>query len=122
MDKIRIQNLQFFTYNGVLKEERVLGQPIALDLELSLPLKKAGVSDDVKDTVSYAEVTEKVSQFVKKNSFNLMEALASGILDVLEENFTPQLVAAKIRLRKLSVPMPGIYDHIEIEMERVMKK
>lgn len=122
MDKIRIQNLQFFTYNGVLKEERVLGQPIALDLELSLPLKKAGMSDDVKDTVSYAEVTEKVSQFVKKNSFNLMEALASGILDVLEENFTPQLVAAKIRLRKLSVPMPGIYDHIEIEMERVMKK
>lgn len=122
MDKIRIQNLRFFTYNGVLKEERVLGQAIAMDLELTLPLAKAGKSDAVEDTISYAEVTEKVSAFVQTTSFNLMEGLASGVLDLLEANFSDKLVAAKVKVRKLSVPMPGIYDHIEIEMERSLKK
>lgn len=118
MDKIRIKNLRFYTYNGVLPEEKKLGQQIALDIEMQTSLKKAGQSDDVADTVSYAEVTEKVSELVQSKSFDLMEALVSAILDVIEENFGGQLTKAIVKVRKYSVPMPGNFDHIEIEMER----
>lgn len=118
MDKIRIKNLRFYTYNGVLPEEKKLGQQIALDIEMQTSLKKAGKSDNVVDTVSYAEVTEKVSGLVQSKSFDLMEALVSAILDVIEENFGGQLTKAIVKVRKYSVPMPGNFDHIEIEMER----
>lgn len=122
MGKIRIQNLRFFTYNGVLPEERKLGQPIAVDLELILPLSDAGKSDDLTQTVSYAEVTEKVSALIEEKTFLLMESVAYNILELLEENYGKILTGAKVKVRKLSVPMAGIYDHIEIEMDREWKK
>lgn len=122
MGKIRIQNLRFFTYNGVLPEERKLGQPIAVDLELILPLSDAGKSDDLTQTVSYAEVTEKVSALIEEKTFLLMESVAYNILELLEENYGKILRGAKVKVRKLSVPMSGIYDHIEIEMDREWKK
>lgn len=122
MGKIRIQNLRFFTYNGVLPEERKLGQPIAVDLELILPLSDAGKSDDLTQTVSYAEVTEKVSTLIEEKTFLLMESVAYNILELLEENYGKILRGAKVKVRKLSVPMSGIYDHIEIEMDREWKK
>lgn len=122
MGKIRIQNLRFFTYNGVLPEERKLGQPIAVDLELILPLSDAGKSDDLTQTVSYAEVTEKVSALIEEKTFLLMESVAYNILELLEENYGKILRGAKIKVRKLSVPMAGIYDYIEIEMDREWKK
>lgn len=122
MGKIRIQNLRFFTYNGVLPEERKLGQPIAVDLELILPLSDAGKSDDLTQTVSYAEVTEKVSALIEEKTFLLMESVAYNILELLEENYGKILRGAKVKVRKLSVPMAGIYDYIEIEMDREWKK
>lgn len=117
MAKIRIHNLKFYTKNGVLPEERVLGQQIEIDVELELPLDKAGKSDDVADTVSYAEVNDLIAERVK-TSYNLMEGLASAILDDIEADFADKLDAATIKIRKYSVPMPGVFDNIEIEMDR----
>lgn len=118
MDKIRINNLKFYTKNGVLPEERVLGQQLEIDIELSLPLAEAGKSDDVADTISYAEVNEKISQTVSTKSFNLIEAVASAVLDDIEADHRERLTAAKVRVRKYGVPMPGTFDNVEVELER----
>ncbi|MBL1228229.1 dihydroneopterin aldolase [Enterococcus sp. BWB1-3] len=118
MDKIRINNLKFYAKNGVLPEERVLGQQLEFDVELRLSLSKAGHSDDVADTVNYAEVNEKIASRVNNSSYDLMEALVSAILDDIEAGYGTQLDSAMVRVRKYSVPMPGVFDNIEIEMER----
>lgn len=120
MGKIRINNLKFYTKNGVLKEERVLGQQLEIDVELTMDITKAGKTDDVKDTVSYAEVNDRIQERLENNSFDLMEAVASAILDDIENDHGEKLEKALIRIRKYSVPMPGIFDNIEIEMEREM--
>lgn len=122
MGKIRINNLKFFTKNGVLKEERVLGQQLEVDVELTMDLTKAGKTDNVEDTVSYAEVNDKIAERLAKDSFDLIEAVASAILDDIEVEHGSKLEKALIRIRKYSVPMPGIFDNIEIEMEREMIK
>ena len=106
MDKIRINNLKFFTKNGVLAEEKRLGQQVEIDLEMQLSLAEAGRTDDVTQTVNYAEVNELIAQRVNNHSYDLIEGLASAILDDI------------IKIRKYSVPMPGLFDNIEIEMER----
>lgn len=118
MDQIKIANLKFYTYNGVLPEEKKLGQQIAMDICLTLPLAVAGKSDNVEDTVSYAEVTALTTEFVTTHSFDLMEAVASGVLDLIEDNFRARVIKAQVKVRKYSVPMPGNFDHIEIVMER----
>ncbi|MBP2097604.1 dihydroneopterin aldolase [Enterococcus rivorum] len=118
MGKIRINNMKFYTRNGVLPEERVLGQQLEVDVELTLALEKAGKTDNVNDTVSYAEVNEKIMQRLNTSSFNLIEAVASAILDDIEIEHGQKLEQALVRVRKYSVPMPGIFDNIEIELER----
>ena len=120
MGKIRINNLKFYTKNGVLKEERVLGQQLEVDVELTMDLTKAGKTDDVMDTVSYAEVNDQISERLARDSFDLIEAVASAILDDIEKVHGDKLQKAMVRIRKYSVPMPGIFDNIEIEMEREM--
>ncbi|MGX7023262.1 dihydroneopterin aldolase [Vagococcus hydrophili] len=120
MGKIRINNLKFFTKNGVLKEERVLGQQLEVDVELTMDITKAGKTDDVADTVSYAEVNDQIALRLQRDSFDLIEAVASAILDDIEEVHGEKLQKAMVRIRKYSVPMPGIFDNIEIEMEREM--
>lgn len=122
MGKIRINNLKFFTKNGVLKEERILGQQLEVDVELTMDLTKAGKTDNVEDTVSYAEVNDKIAERLAQDSFDLIEAVASAILDDIELIHGKKLEKALVRIRKYSVPMPGIFDNIEIEMEREMTK
>ena len=54
MDKIIIDSLRLFAYHGVNPEEQEDGQFFILDIEADIPLSKAGESDDLNDTVSYA--------------------------------------------------------------------
>ncbi len=122
MDLIKINNLKFYTKNGVLPEERILGQQLEVDIELRLDLAKAGKSDDVADTVSYAEVNEKISRTITTRSFNLIEAVASALLDDIETDFSQQLDSALVRVRKYGVPMPGAFDNVEVQLERRFDK
>jgi dihydroneopterin aldolase len=121
MGKIRINNMKFYTKNGVLPQERILGQQLEVDVELRLPLEKAGKTDDVEDTVSYALVNDQIAQRLSNHSYHLIEAVASAILDDIETAHGAVLESALVRVRKYSVPMPGIFDNVEIEMERDFK-
>lgn len=76
MDKIYLNELVFYGYHGVLAEETKLGQTFRVSLILGLSTKKAGISDSVDDTVSYAEVYETVKEIVEGTPFKLIEALA----------------------------------------------
>lgn len=118
MGKIRINNMKVYTYNGALKEERVLGQTLEIDIELTLPLEKAGQSDDLNQTISYAEVYDKVTAYCTNHSFALIEALAAGIIECLVSGYRDVLQHVRIRIRKYHVPIAGFFDNVEIEMER----
>jgi len=55
-DRVLLQGLLFHAFHGVLPEERRLGQKFTVDLALSLDLRAAGRSDQLEQTVSYADV------------------------------------------------------------------
>jgi dihydroneopterin aldolase len=121
MDKIRINNMKFWTYSGVLPEEQKLGQPIAIDLELRLDLSISGRKDDLTKTINYAEVHQMIVELVNSHRFQLMEALAYRILNKIGKRWKRQLHSALICVHKKYVPMSGIFDDIEIEMEKEYK-
>ncbi|MBC1376047.1 dihydroneopterin aldolase [Listeria sp. FSL L7-0091] len=117
MDKIYLNELVFYGYHGVLAEETKLGQTFRVSLILGLSTKKAGMSDSVEDTVSYAEVYETVKEIVEGKPFKLIEALAEKIsIEVLAGY--PLLEEVTVKLIKPNPPIPGHYDSVAVEIER----
>ncbi|EPN3919309.1 dihydroneopterin aldolase [Listeria monocytogenes] len=117
MDKIYLNELVFYGYHGVLAEETRLGQTFRVSLILGLSTKKAGISDSVDDTVSYAEVYETVKEIVEGTPFKLIEALAEKIATEVLTGY-PLLEEVTVKLIKPNPPIPGHYDSVAVEIER----
>ncbi|EAF7956847.1 dihydroneopterin aldolase [Listeria monocytogenes] len=117
MDKIYLNELVFYGYHGVLAEETKLGQTFRVSLILGLSTKKAGISDSVDDTVSYAEVYETVKEIVEGTPFKLIEALAEKIATEVLTGY-PLLEEVIVKLIKPNPPIPGHYDSVAVEIER----
>ncbi|HAA3449626.1 TPA_asm: dihydroneopterin aldolase [Listeria monocytogenes] len=117
MDKIYLNELVFYGYHGVLKEETKLGQTFRVSLILGLSTKKAGISDSVEDTVSYADAYETVKEIVEGKPFKLIEALAEKIASEVLTGY-PLLEEVTVKLIKPNPPIPGHYDSVAVEIER----
>lgn len=117
MDKIQLNKLAFYGYHGDTKEENVLGQRFLVDLELHMDLKKPGKSDELEDSINYAEVFEITKDIVEKERFKLIEALAERIAHDLLAAY-PALSATTIRVIKPDPPIVGHYKSVAVEIYR----
>lgn len=113
--KININNMRFHTYNGVLPEERKLGQPLEIDCQLSYPIESRVKHDTLDETVNYAAVYETVKEFVTDHSFNLIESVANQLKETILNKY-PAVTAVKLRVRKYAVPIDGTFDNVEVEV------
>lgn len=84
-----------------MAEEKRLGQQVEIDLEMQLSLAEAGRTDDVTQTVNYAEVNELIAQRVNNHSYDLIEGLASAILDDISADYQEQLNKIIIKIRNI---------------------
>ncbi len=119
MDKIMARGLTFTACHGVLAAEKVQPQTFIVDLDLYLDLQPAGISDDIRDTVSYAEVFEQVRRIVEEESYNLLEALAENIAAALLLRYP--LNGVGITVHKPNAPVEGEFDHFSVNIERFRK-
>ncbi|SCG96509.1 MULTISPECIES: dihydroneopterin aldolase [unclassified Romboutsia] len=117
MDKILLNNLGFYGYHGVLKEESVLGQKFFIDMELLVDTKEAGLTDDMNKSVSYADVYNVVKEITENKRFNLIEALAENIAKETLERFG-LINEVMVRVKKPEAPVNGIYDYFGVEIRR----
>lgn len=118
-DRIALMNMRFEGRHGVLEEERLQAQPFEVDVELSLDLAPAGVSDDLRRTVDYREVFEIVRETIEGPSRQLIESLAETIAARLLANFATVGVAeVLVRVRKPDVNLPGALDAASVEIRR----
>lgn len=103
--KIEIEGMNFFAYHGVMPQERKVGNRFIVNLVLTAPVEKAVASDELEDTINYAEVYEVVKQEMDLPSF-LIEHAAGRILSALKGRF-PQLTGINLKLSKLNPPFGG---------------
>ncbi len=97
-------------------EERRIGQRYRLDLELFLDLAGAGRTDDLRDTVSYAEVHNAVVSVLRDRPFKLIEAAADRVAGVVLDRFPVGQVT--VRLAKLLPPIDGVVASAGVEITR----
>ena len=116
MDRVLITGLRESGIHGVLPEERTRAQPFEVDVELSVDLTAAGVSDALADTVDYALVADAVSRVVRDESHQLLERLAARIAD--ECRTDARVVAVVVTVRKLEPPMDLDLDHVAVHIQR----
>lgn len=117
-DRIRLNDMVFYGYHGVLAEERALGQRFVVGVEIRTDLRGAGLSDDLSRTVNYAEVYLAVQEIVSGPPCHLIEAVAERIASrLLMDHPLAQSVA--VRVRKPDVPIPGaVLGGAEVWIER----
>jgi dihydroneopterin aldolase len=117
MDKIRLLGMEFYGYHGVYAEENRLGQRFVVELELCVGLESAGKTDQINNTLNYAEVALQVKSIVEGKSFQLIEALAENIASTLLECYHP-LKQVKVCVSKPHPPIPIHLTGIEVEIVR----
>ena len=99
MDRILLDGMVFYGRHGTLPAERELGQPFVVDVELSLDLRPAGLSDDLAQTVDYGEVHRLAREIVEGTPVNLTETVAERIAAaILDEH--PAVEAVRVRVAK----------------------
>ncbi|MEI7027647.1 dihydroneopterin aldolase [Paenibacillus sp. y28] len=117
MDRMVLQNMHFYGYHGAIAEENKLGQRFMVDLELYLDLRRAGQTDDLNETVNYAEVFAAVQRIVEGKPFQLIEALAEAIASELLQLYT-KLEQITVRLKKPHPPFAVHFDFVCVEIHR----
>lgn len=117
MDKIHIERMKFYGYHGVLPEENTLGQRYIVTVQLELDLQKAGQSDDLKETVNYADVYKATQAIVEGKPYQLVETLAEKIADSLLSTFE-KVQQCTIKVIKPDPPIAGHYESVAVEITR----
>ena len=117
MDKIILEKMDFYGYHGVYPEENKLGQRYRVDLTLYVDLKTAGQTDDLNNSVNYAEIYTLCKEIVEGKPFNLIEAVAEKIAqDVFVHH--KRVKACAVKVIKPDPPIPGHYQSVAVEIER----
>lgn len=116
MSKIFLEDVKIYAYHGVLPEENIIGTYYIINAEIHTDLWDAADSDDVNDTVSYADINEIIHAEMNINS-KLMEHVAGRIISKIHEKFA-QVSYVKLRITKTSPPMKGEMKGASIELEK----
>lgn len=117
MDKIILERMQFYGYHGAIAEENKLGQRYIVDLTLYLDLSSAGVSDDLNETVNYAELYQSLRHIVEGAPFQLIEALAERIASELLAQYT-KINQLTVKVTKPHPPVDIHFEGVSVELHR----
>ncbi|MBO4401660.1 MAG: dihydroneopterin aldolase [Selenomonadaceae bacterium] len=116
-DKVIITGIEIFGRHGVGELERRRGQVFKIDVEMDLDLVKAGFSDDIKDTVDYAEVIYDIDRIVSGPPRNLIETVAEEIAETLLKSFR-RLERIKVTVHKPNAQLPVKYADAAVSIVR----
>ena len=80
MDAIIIEGLKVETVIGCFNWERQIIQPLMLDLHIQTSLEQASNSDELVDTLNYAEICEISAKVIQDAAPKLIEHAAKLVL------------------------------------------
>ncbi|MDP3897037.1 MAG: dihydroneopterin aldolase [Mesorhizobium sp.] len=110
---IRLANCAFFARHGVHDEEERLGQRFYVDAELTIDAMGALQADTIEGTVDYGVAFSVIEEVITGRRRFLIEALALDVAQTLCARL-PQIVRARITIRKPNAPVQGVLDHVEV--------
>ena len=116
-DLIEIKGIKSFGYHGVLENENVTGQDFYVDVTLLVDLTRASVTDDVSDTINYAEITDLVVKEITGDRVSLIEKLAGKIADRIKAGH-PEISHIAVTVHKPKAPISPQTSDISVTITR----
>jgi len=116
MGTIHIEDMEFYSFHGHFKEERIVGNRFLLDLTIETDMKTPSVTDNLTDAVNYQRIYEIVKQQMEIKS-HLLEHIAGRILDALY-NEMEGIKKATVKVSKMNPPMGGKIKSVSVILTR----
>ncbi len=116
-DKIEIKELEIFANHGVYPEENVLGQKFVISATLFTHTRQAGLTDDLSTSINYGEVSHMITDFTRKHTFKLLEALAENLAEMLLNSLSG-LEQITLKIEKPWAPVGLPLKTVSVEITR----
>lgn len=116
MGLIQIEGMEFYSFHGHFKEERIVGNKFLVDLIMETDMKAPSESDNLRDAVNYQQAYEIVKQQMEIKSY-LLENIAGRILGALFSEMTG-IKKATVKVSKLNPPMGGKIGSVSVTLTR----
>lgn len=117
---IYINGLRFHAFHGVMPQERLTGNDYSVDIRVGYDVSKAMVSDDVDDTVNYADIKKITDQEMSVPS-KLVERVAYRIADRISRRY-PSVSSIDIKVTKLNPPFGADCKGAGVELHLINDK
>lgn len=111
---ILLKDICYFAYHGVAPQENIIGNEYLINLRLKVDISQAIQTDNVSDTVSYADIHEAVKAEMSVSS-KLLEYVCGRIAQRLLAEF-PAIEEIELRLSKRNPPMGADIDSAGVEL------
>lgn len=120
-DYIKITNMRVFAHHGVLPEEKENGQEFFLNAKVYVDMRKAGLSDNLEDTLDYDRLCVFLQEVFKEETFDLIEAAAEYTVQEIMRFFKP-IQAMELEVRKPHAPVTYQPEDLSITIYREWHK
>ncbi len=117
MDKIKIKDLEVFAHHGVFKEETTLGQKFLVSVCFFMDTSLAGKKDDLEQSIDYGMASFKIKEFMEKNTYKLLEAVAENLVKELLIAY-PMAEKVELEVKKPWAPILLPMDTVSVTIER----
>ena len=102
MDTIAISDLEVAYHVGVPEAERRSPQRLLISLEMQKDFSSASRTDDLKETIDYFELSQRLLAFGKGKEWKLIEKLAEDLARMILQEFGP--AAVSVEVKKFVIP------------------
>jgi 7,8-dihydroneopterin aldolase/epimerase/oxygenase len=113
---IEISGLSLYTRHGVSEAERELGQRLLFDVTFELDECDATNTDELEDTVDYADVCEQVALAAQERSYKTLERLCTAVAERLVDRYGAD--AVRVKASKPEPPIPLPVEEVSVEVEK----
>jgi dihydroneopterin aldolase len=116
VDHVSLRGITGYGHHGVHELERERGQRFVVDVDCSVDLSRAAVSDDLRHTLDYGTLAQAIVTDIEADPLNLIEALADRIARTCLQ-FDPVL-GVTVTVHKPEAPIPVTAADIAVTLTR----
>ena len=100
---IFLSDVRFHAFHGVMPQERTVGADFAVSVRIGYDFSQAAHTDEVADTLSYADVFDILKEEMAVPS-RLLEHVAGRMVNAIRQKFV-KVESIDLTLTKLNPPM-----------------
>jgi dihydroneopterin aldolase len=112
-----VTGIKAFGYHGVLPHEATEGQEFIVDLLITLDLRAVSLSDDLQETINYADLAQIAYDNIVGERVQLIERLAGRIAEEISSAYS-QITSVSVTVHKPHAPVTVDFEDISVTITR----